>query len=171
MTFDATLLMNLDRMFAHESGHAIMATLKQIPYCGIAYNKDEQQFCTLTHITVVPTEHTEDHYLYFAAGVSAERILCARDEESEGGVDDRKFFKSVAAPDFEITVAQAQAILFGWKNRIEHLVARLKAIVKGIRFDFDSLEEVVVDGKKCAILLSERELKSAIDSRENSASD
>jgi hypothetical protein len=171
MTFDATLLMNLGRVFAHESGHAIMATLKQIPYCGIAYNKDEQLFCTLTHITVVPTQHTPDHYLYFAAGVAAERMLFAQDEESEGGKDDRKFFESVCAPDFEITVTQAQAILSARKNTIEYLVARLKATVKGIRFDFDPLEEVVVDGRKCAILLSERDLKSAIDSSEKSASD
>ncbi len=171
MTFDATLLMNLGRLFAHESGHTIMATLKQIPYRGIAYNKDAELFCTLTHITVKPSEHTQDHYLYFASGVAAERILFGQDEEFEGGKDDRKFFENVGAPDFESTVSQAEAILFTRKNTIEHLVAVLKATVKRIGFNFDCLEEIIVDANKCAILSSERELKAAIESRENLSSD
>jgi hypothetical protein len=168
MKFDATLLTNdLGRMFAHESGHAIMATLKEIPYRGIAYDKDDPRFCTLTNITVQPSEHTQDHYLYFAAGVAAERIVCALVEQQEGGEHDKKFFENVGAPQFDSVVEQAQEILSKRKSTIEHVVSNLKTRVKSIKFDFDCLEEIVVGGKRYAILFQGQELKSAIESREH----
>ena len=162
MSFDANLLISSSRIFAHESGHAIIATLEAIEYRGIACNKDEPQFSTLACLPRPPEELSERDYSFLAAGVAAERIYCERRHEDEGGDDDRAYFNQPNAPDFETTVAAVCKILSARKATIGFIVSALKTKLKEVNFDCDRLPEIHVDGTRYALVLTDTELRDAV---------
>jgi hypothetical protein len=161
MSFDAELLIHgFGRIFAHECGHALVATLKNIPYKGIAYERDNPRFCTLTVLPVHKEAYSDKHYLYLAAGVAAERIVGVNDSQ-EGGDDDKKYFKSIEA--FEQTVQKAQELLSSRRATIEYIVSILKTKAKEINCKLDCLENFTCNGRRYAMLLSEQQLKGIIE--------
>jgi hypothetical protein len=164
MSLDAEFLVHgVGRIFAHEGGHALVATLETISCRGIAYDRDDRQICTLTDLPLRAEEYSLKHYFYLAAGVAAERIVCVKEDELEGGESDKRFFENIGAPKFEKTVERVQEILAKRKRTIEYFVSALKNRAKGIECKFDCLPEIVSKGKRYVILLSEQEVKDAVE--------
>ncbi len=73
------------------------------------------------------------------------------------------FFKTAGAPEFDRTVEKAQEILAKRTKTIRYLVSVLKTKAKGIECKLGCLDEIVFKGNRCAILLSEQELKDAVE--------
>ena len=162
ISFDADILINSGRIFAHEGGHVIIATVKDIKYGGIGYNKDVPGFSTLARLPCPPDVFSLNHYLFLAAGVAAERTYCERNDEAEGGDDDKEYFNQPNAPDFETTVEAAREILSIRKTTIGYIVSILKTKLKEINCDFDRLPEINIKGAQYALVLTETEVKDTV---------
>jgi hypothetical protein len=108
----------LKRVAVHESGHAIMAVIQEIPCRGIFFEYEPSEVGIDGEITrgrfCTPLGNNppwkKGDYLQSAAGSGAER-LCFREYNRDASTDDRKMFNSPAAPDWEATVDEAEVIL------------------------------------------------------------
>lgn len=150
-------------VFAHESGHALMALLQGIPCHGVYFEKGTGggRFCALS---ANPSDkRSNKDYLISAAGVAAE-LLIYPNQNSEGAEADRKDFGSLDAPSFEGTVNEACLILSGERGRLENLISELKTRVRSVDFDLGRLPEVGMDGsdRRYLTLLNEKELEACI---------
>lgn len=152
------------RAFVHESGHALMATLQELPCHGIYYQKSEKagKFCTL-----VPTkpadERTNKDYLFLAAGAAAENLIYNSHDEEAAGADKRDF-DLPEAPEFDDAFKDASGILLAKKRHIKRLVSMLKAKVRRVDFDLGRLPEIGMDGsqQRYSVMLSTEELEAAV---------
>jgi hypothetical protein len=149
-------------VFAHESGHALMALLHGIPCYTICAEKKELMFCT-SYAGSPPDQMTHKDYLVSAAGTAAERLIYPG-RATKGDGKDLADFDSQNAPLWEETVTQACAILSGERSKLDNLISMLKAKVRSVGYDLDSLPEVGMNGTKMKflILLNEQELKSVV---------
>jgi hypothetical protein len=151
------------RAFVHESGHALMAVLQEIPCHGICYEKDSSKFCALIDPLPPPPDLSKKHYLFLVASSAAEQITYG-DQDDDGGKSDKAAFGNPGAPPLKETINEAHAILLGKARQLKRLVSKLKAKVRNANYDLGSLPEVGMDGsnKKYAVLLSRTELEDAV---------
>jgi hypothetical protein len=165
MSWDAQVLMwGFDRQFIHETGHALMCLLLRLPCDGVAYDKTDPRFCTLVELPP-PEKYTEDHYLFFAAGVAAERIVpCTDDaEQCEEGADaDRALFPNDQS--FEQAVSKATAVLAEHRTKIEVVRSVLTKKAKGLKCKLDCLPERTANGHRYAVILNAQEIKDVLES-------
>jgi len=164
MSWDAQVLMwGFDSQFIHESGHALICLLLRLPCEGVAYDKTDPRFCTLVELPP-PEKYTEDHYLFFAAGVAAERIVpCTDDAEQykEGADADRAFFPDDKS--FEQAVSKATAILAEHGTKIEAVRSALMKKAKGLKCKLDCPERTA-NGHCYAFILNTQEIKHVLES-------
>src|SRR5271168_5052308 len=106
------------RAFVHESGHALMAVLQEIPCHGIYYEKDSSKFCALVEPLPPPSDLSKKHYLFLAASTAAEQITYG-DQDDDGGNSDKKDFGNPGAPPLQATINEAQAILLGKARQLK----------------------------------------------------
>jgi hypothetical protein len=148
---------------AHESGHALMAILHDIPCHGICFQReiDGGQFCALLGSS--PEERSYADYLVSAAGVAAE-LLIYPNQTSSGAEADCADFASAPAPTFEETVGRAKAILAREKSKLDRLIGALNDKLSSVGFDLSLLPETGMDGstKRYLILLSQDELNTCL---------
>ena len=150
------------RALIHESGHAVVAVLQEIPCDGIYYLKDRKRFCTIAYF---PPELLKEHYLFYAGGVAAERIFYGK-EECGPSKADKSVFDKAGAPVFENTVNEIQPILLGKKKEMDTLKAKLipKVAQGGIGLCLlpDTYKSLNGTDERCALLLSKVELENVI---------
>ena len=77
-------------VFVHESGHALMAALHNVPCHGICFERNDQagRFCAVIS-PVSPDHRSKPDYLVLTAGVAAEQFIYP-DRESIGARRDRE---------------------------------------------------------------------------------
>jgi hypothetical protein len=142
MAYDHQFLLCAFRVSAHESGHMVMSLLKKIVSSGIGFDTQGDE-CRLCYLVALPEELSQDHYLFLASGVAAERLFYGTEEkEKEGGVDDKDYFKRLGAPDFEETVKEAVKILSKHESKIRLLANEVKRRVQETNGECDSLPVV-----------------------------
>lgn len=148
-------------VFAHESGHALMALLQGIPCSGIYFERGDGKFCAVL-ASPSDTMSNED-YLVSAAGVAAE-LLVYQNSNSDGAAADRADFVSPDAPSFDEKVNEARLILSGEMVTLETIISILKARVRSVEFDLSCLPEVGMDGSanRYLTLLSKEKLEAAV---------
>lgn len=154
-----------ERAFVHESGHALMATLQEIPCHGVYYQRSENggKFCTL-----IPPKPSDDRttkdYLFSAAGSAAEKLIYGNHDEQAAGAD-QSDFDSPDSPSFDEAVEDASQILFTRRRHLKRLISMLKAKVRQVGFDLGRLPDMGMDGsdQRYLMLLSKDELESAVD--------
>jgi hypothetical protein len=152
------------RALVHESGHALMATLQEIPCHGVYYQRSEKggKFCTL--IPPKPAdERTQKDYLFLAAGSAAENLIYKDHDETAAGAD-RKDFDLPDSPVFDEALDDASQVLFTKRRNLKRLVSMLKAKVRQVDYDLDRLPEVGMDGsdQRYLRLLGKEELEAAV---------
>jgi len=152
------------RAFVHESGHAVMATLQEIPCHGVYYQRSEKggKFCTLIPPKPAP-ERTQKDYLFLAAGSAAENLIY-KDHDEEAAGADRKDFDLPDSPVFDEVVEHASRILRAKRRHLKRLISMLKARVRQVDYDLDRLPEVGMDGsdQRYLRLLAKEELEEAV---------
>jgi hypothetical protein len=150
------------RAFAHESGHALMAVLTDIPCNGICYSKTDKKFCTQVMLPS-STEYSKSHYLFLVAGSAAELIIYG-DQDEGAARSDRVAFSEACAPPLDETVNEARAILQSKSRQLKRLRSMLKAKVRQADYNVSLLPEIGMDGSdaKFAVLLTEAELEDAV---------
>lgn len=153
---------NWGRAFVHESGHALMAVLQNIPCHGIYFQKNTNKFCALTNLPP-ESEYSKEHYLFLTASGAAERIIYGNEDE-DGAKADRSAFKNPGAPSLEETIDEAEAILQKNKRQLKRLVSMVKAKCRQADLNLNTLPEMNMEGtdKKFAVLLSKDELENAV---------
>ena len=78
-----------NRVFLHESGHALMAVLQDITCYGVAYRSDKDT--ASTSVPPLPTQKTDAHRLFLGAGAgSAAEATKYSGMSFFGAKDDRK---------------------------------------------------------------------------------
>jgi hypothetical protein len=150
------------RALVHESGHALMAVLQEIPCDGICFDKTANKFCTLAHLP--PSEqYSPEHYLFLTAGSAAERIVYGNQDE-DAAKSDRKGFSSPTAPPVGLTVDGAYEILSKKGRQLKRLVSLSKEKCRQADFNLGALPERVMEGsdRKYGILISKEELEDAV---------
>ncbi len=148
-------------VFAHESGHALMALLKGIPCHGIYFERGGGKFCA---VFASPSDKwRNEDYLVSAAGVAAE-LLVYRNQNSDGAAADRADFASPNAPSFDEKVKEACLILSVEMVTLKRIISSLKARVRSVGFDLSCLPEVGMDGNdnRYLTLLGKAELEAAV---------
>jgi hypothetical protein len=150
--------------FVHESGHALMAVLCEIPCHGICFERGNEggKFCSVIP-TTSPEQRSKKDYLVLAAGVAAEKLIY-HNQESEGANADKADFHSPDAPSFDATVDEAYEILSAHKRKLKRLVSMLKGKARDVDFDLNGLREVGMDGTdtRYLVLLGKEELETAV---------
>jgi hypothetical protein len=165
LTGDQTTDRELEQVFIHESGHALVAALLNIPCDGICYQKDLDggMFCA-----VFPGGHSaavsKQECLVSAAGVAAE-LLVHPDRESEGAGKDREDFSESSALSFEKAVTASRAILLKEKRKLRRLVSMAKQRMREVDCDLGRLAEKEIDGKVYGVLLSKEDLNEVLTRR------
>jgi hypothetical protein len=156
----------LEQVFTHESGHALVAALLSIPCGGICYEKDldgSGMFCA-----IFPGGHTlavsREQCLVSAAGLGAQ-LLMYPGRESGGADRDREDFSELSALSFEAAVTESSAILLKEKRKLKRLVSMLKQRVRSVDSDLRRLPEEQIDGKLYGVLLSKSDLHEALTRR------
>jgi hypothetical protein len=151
-------------VFVHESGHALMALLCEVPCHGIYLERGGEagRFCSLIP-PVRPEQMSKKNYLVSAAGVAAEKLIY-HNQESEGAAADRRDFAAPIAPSFDATVDEAYEILSGNKRKLKRLVSMLKSKARAVDLDLTRLPEVGMDGTdtRYLVLLGKDELEAAV---------
>jgi len=151
------------RAFVHESGHARMATLQEIPCHGVFYQRSEKggKFCTLIP-PKPPTERTKKDYLFLAAGSAAENLVYKSHNEDAARTD-KKDFELPDSPAFDETVEDAARLLCSKRRHLKRLISMLKAKVRQADYDLDRLPAVGVNGsdQRYLTLLTKEELEAA----------
>ena len=152
------------RAFVHESGHALMATLQEIPCHGVFYQRSEKggRFCTLIP-PKPPTEWTKNDYLFLAAGAAAENLIYKNHDEEAAGAD-RKDFDLPDSPVFDEAVDDASNVLFARRRHLKRLVSMLKAKIRQVDYNLDRLPEVGMNrsDQRYLRLLGKEELEAAV---------
>jgi hypothetical protein len=135
LTGDQTTDEELEQVFIHESGHALVAGLLNIPCDGICYQKDlgGGMFCA-----VLPGGHgaavSKQECLVSAAGVAAQLLLYP-DRESEGAGKDREDFSESSALSFEEAVTASRALLLKEKRKLRRLVSMIEQRMRSVDCD------------------------------------
>jgi hypothetical protein len=148
--------------FVHESGHALMAILQEIPCYGICYERDNEKFCSI--IPPNPSgERAKKDYLVSAAGIAAELLIYGYNDSDAAGAD-RRDFDTPDSPSPEEMINEARGILSGNKRHLKRLISMLKAKVRQVDFDLGRLPQTEMEGseKRYLILLSKEELEAAV---------
>ena len=150
------------RVFAHESGHALMAVLQGIACRGIYFDRTEAKFCAVP-VMPEPSGYSREHYLILTSGSAAEIIIYG-DMDEEGATSDRVVFQNTGAPSLQETVDEAQRILTDKKRQLKRLVSMLKAKCREVNLNLGDLPETVVDGSthKFVTLIPKEELEDAV---------
>jgi hypothetical protein len=148
--------------FVHESGHAIAADLQAIPLQGIYFLKTAKKFAVVVDLPK-PEEFTKAHFLFLAAGNTAEIIKYGKAED-ETAKSDWAFFENPGAPSLEETKDEARTLLISKSRQLKRLVSLLKAKCRTVDYDITKLPEkdVLNDGQMCAVLLTKEETEEAI---------
>lgn len=153
------------RALVHESGHAVVAVLQQIRCDGVFYLKDKKKFCAIAYL---PPKLLQEHYLFYAGGVAAERIFYGKEEYGPSEAD-KSVFDTVGAPIFDITVNEIQPILLDRRKEIEMLTARLIEKVSrggiGLRLLPDIYKSLNGANERCALLLSNDDVECVVQRR------
>lgn len=151
--------------FVHESGHALMATLHEIPCYGVYYQRTENsgKFCTLIP-PKPPSERTAKDYLFSAAGSAAEKLIYGIHDE-EAARADKTDFGSLDSPSFDEALKDASKILSVKRRHLKRLISMLKAKVRQVDYNLGRLPEMGMGGtdKRYLMLLSKDELESAVN--------
>jgi hypothetical protein len=166
LTGDQATDEELEQVFIHESGHALVAALLSIPCDGICYQKDLDgagMFCA-----VFPGGHSaavsKQECLVSAAGVAAQ-LLVYPDRESDGAGKDREDFSESSALSFEEAVTASRAILLKEKGKLRRLVSMLKQRMREVDCDLRRLPEGEIDGKFYGVLLTKEDLNEVLERR------
>lgn len=139
-----------------------MAILQGIPCYGIFFLRDVKKACTLIQPLPQPSEYSEAHYLFLAAGSAAELIRFGNIDHA-GSISDRKFFGKPLTISFEQSRYEATVILAAKAMQLNRLISEVTQNYEQADCDFNRLAEceMKIDGaiKKVGILLSDLELK------------
>src|SRR5579885_1684112 len=141
------------RAFVHESGHALMAELQEIPCHGIYYQRTENagKFCTIVP-PKPPSERTNKDYLFLAAGCAAENLIYGNHDEGAAGADKRDFDQP-DSPAFEESLKEASELLYKKRRHLKRLVSMIKATVRKVDYDLGRLTELGMDGSDLRYLM------------------
>src|ERR1700730_10504026 len=147
-----------------------MAVLQGIPCHGICFEKDSGKFCTLTPLPS-PGELSKKDYLFFAASIAAELLLCrfpgpeaaCTSWTQLGAALDGNYFQAPGAPSREETVGEALTVLSSRTKQLQRLESLLESKVRESDYDLSRLPVMGKEGsgKKFAVLLSKKELEDA----------
>jgi hypothetical protein len=153
--------------FVHESGHALVAVLKNIPCHGIYYEflADGGKFCALANLPEQHADLSADHYIFLGSGSAAEQLIYGKDKQDESTArGDKSYFTEPTAPSFDQSVSDALAILTAHKRHVKRLVSKLKARMREADYDVGRLPVLDMQGstRKYAVLLSKQELEDAV---------
>jgi hypothetical protein len=110
------------RAFVHESGHVIIAVLRDIFFSGVCYVTGEDKYCTLIS-GPSSLEHSK-YYPFLAAGMAAELVVYGDYDEEAAGADKADFMQP-GAPPLQQTVSEVQAILRAHALQIDKLASTL----------------------------------------------
>jgi|SRR5690348_10505485 len=153
------------RHFTHESGHALMAAVQSIRCYGIFLRKSPMIATALVPPLPPPSEQTDEHRLFLAAGSAAEQIIL-HEANSAASREDRRIFGNPQGTTFEAKVAEAEPILLKQKPRIETMASRLYDMYQKSGGDFSGFPSQLVDMgegvKDHWVLLNEEELKEEL---------
>jgi hypothetical protein len=153
----------------HESGHAIIASLKEITCHGVFLKQFPLKASVLVNPLPQPSAMSNDLRLYLAAGSAAEKTVFG-EADLEGSGADRLLFGEPQGTTFDEKVTEAEAILSDKKPQIERLAARLHEIVEGANGDFNGfpIQQVNQPGSAATedfwVLLNKSELAEEIGS-------
>jgi len=153
--------------FTHESGHAVMAAVQSVHCYGVFLRKSPLKATALIPRLPQPSEQTNGHRLFLAAGSAAETIILGK-AYLPGSKEDRRVFGNPQGTTFDEKVTEAQPILLKQKPRIERLASRLYDMYKNSGGDFSGFRSQPVDlGEGVNIdhwvLLDEEELKAELN--------
>jgi hypothetical protein len=159
---DAKMEREWGRAFVHESGHALMAVLQEIPCHGIFYefHDDKGKFCTLADLPT-PAEYSKGHYLFLTASTAAELVIYGN-QDDDAAKSDRASFGNSGAPPLQETIDEAQTIVSARKRHIKNLVAQLKANMRQADYDVGRLPEITKNDKRYAVLLPKEEVEALV---------
>jgi hypothetical protein len=153
------------RAFTHESGHAVMAAVQSVQCYGVFLRKSPLKATALVAPLPQPSEQTNGHRLFLAAGSAAETIILGN-ASLPGSKEDRKIFGNPQSTTFDEKVTEAEQILLHLKAQTERLASRLNDIYQksggdfsGFRSQLANLGEGVIDHR---VLLNEDELKEEL---------
>jgi hypothetical protein len=153
------------RAFTHESGHAAMAAVQLVRCYGIFLRKFPMIATALVPPLPPPSEQTNGHRLFLAAGSAAERIIF-HTADSTASKEDRRIFGNPQGTTFDEKVAEAEPILLKRKPAIEGMAARLYGMYKKSGGDFSAFPSQLVDMGEGVqdywVLLNEEELKEEL---------
>jgi hypothetical protein len=153
------------RALVHESGHALMAALQEIPCRGIYYDKTARKFSVIADLPM-ESEYTKKHYIFLTASSAAELVTYGNQDE-DAAKSDRLAFQKAGAPSIEDTLNEARTMLLENKRKLKRLVSKLKAKCREVDLNLGALPETEMDGSdhKFGILLSKQELEDAVRSK------
>ena len=158
MKWDYILSDDWNRVFLHESGHALMAVLEGIPCYGVFFQNDVKKACTLIQPLPNPSQYTHGQYLFLAAGSAAEMTKYSN-PDFNGTRADRKLFGTASYPE---GIAAAHKVLAGKSELLKLLHARITVNYKQAGSDFKRLTQcdksIGNAVKKVGVLLSKIEL-------------
>ena len=153
------------RAFTHESGHAVMAAVQSVHCHGIFLRKSPMIATALVPPLPPPSEQTNGHRLFLAAGSAAEQVIFHK-ADSSASREDRRIFGNPQGTNFDEKVAEAEPILSEKKPRIERMAARLYGMYQKSGGDFSAFPSRLVDMGEGVInhwvLLNEDELKQEL---------
>ncbi len=128
----------LRRVAVHESGHAVIAVVKNMPCYGFFFSYDPKdtppagelkgKFCV---VVMNSNPWKIDDYLQAAAGASAEQLFFGKYETIAGRAD-RAPFDDPDAPSWETAVYEAQALLEGMKEKVATMAKLFQTIHRNI---------------------------------------
>jgi len=149
----------------HESGHAVMAALQGIRCYGIFLRQVGMRAAALVEPLPAPSDLTNRHHLFLAAGSAAERNSYG-EADFEGSGQDRILFGNPQGTTFDEKVPEAQAILQSPKGAIEKLALRLNETVESVSGDYSSFRVQKVNSGSTVedfwILLDEQQLSEEL---------
>jgi hypothetical protein len=153
------------RALVHESGHALMAVLEDIPCRGIHFDKTVKKFCAITDLPR-DSEYSKKHYLFLTASSAAELVIYGNQDE-DGAKSDRLAFQNTGAPSVQDTLNEAHTLLLGNKRKLKRLVSKLKAKCRQVDLNLANLPETNMDGSdhEFGVLLTKVELEDAVRSK------
>jgi len=152
--------------FTHESGHAVMAAIQSVRCHGVFLRKSPLKATALVPPLPQPSEQTNGHRLFLAAGSAAETIILGK-AYLPGSKEDRRIFGNPQGATFDEKITEAQPILLKQKPRIERLASRLYDMYKNAGGDFSGFRSQLADlgdegVKDHWVLLDEEELKEEL---------
>lgn len=153
------------RAFTHESGHAVLAAVQLVQCYGVFLRKSPLKATALVPPVPQPSEQTNGHRLFLAAGSAAETIILGN-VYLPGSKEDRKIFGNPQGTTFDEKFSEAEQILLKLKPQTERLASGLYDIYQksggdfsGFRSQLANLGEEVIDHW---VLLNEDELKEEL---------